>query len=104
MSSKANVWKSKATVQVAESTIGALGPSVSWSTLGSYWCRKISLDSKTRQEFMKNETVITDKFLFQGSLPISIGANRIVYKGTTYEPQTTARHFEGLTEVHVKEL
>lgn len=94
-----NFLKTKCTIQNKTSTTGAMGETEAWANGEIRWCRRISVDVMTRTAFMQNNTIVTDKFLFDGIVTLSLGKERILYQGKVYELVESAQHIEGKTVV-----
>lgn len=98
-----NFLKTKATIQIKTAIPSALGQMEEWDDVGSYWCRRMSVDVATKAAYQKLNTVITDKFIFRSILDLRLGQHRIIHKGKTYELVESAQHIEGNTTVAVSE-
>jgi len=98
-----NLLKRKCTIQKKTVTSGPLGDTETWADVGSYWCRRISVDVQTRAAYQQLNTVVTDRFLFSGKVELNLGEHRIIYAGTTYELIETAQHLDNETTVMVKQ-
>jgi hypothetical protein len=97
-----NFLKTKCTIQNKTSTTGAMGETEAWANGETRWCRRISVDVMTRTAFMQNNTIVTDKFLFDGIVTLSLGEQRILYQDVIYELAESAQHVEGKTIVMTK--
>jgi hypothetical protein len=93
-------------LQTATITVGAVGQTVTWSAGTSYYARRVPLDVKTIAAYQDLATVVTDKFIFAGNVTVQIGKNRIVDGAKTYEPVSSAKHFDTpmWTEVVVRQI
>lgn len=99
-----NFLKDKCTIQSKTTTHTALGDEESWDYGEEFWCRRISVDVQTKNAYMQNNTVVTDRFMFRGILDLRIGYHQIVYKDKTYELVESSQHIEGNTVVLTKEV
>ena len=99
-----NILKRKATILEKSVVSGALGDTKTWASIGSFWTRKVSVGVSTRQAYMQNNTVVSDKFIFNGELDLRLGNHRIEYDGNTYELAESAMHQEGMTTVITRRL
>jgi len=99
-----NILKSKIHLQEKTTTSGPLGSTITWKPVQTIYGRKIPLDVKTIAQYQQLNTVVTDKFIFRGTVTINLGNHRIVHGSKTYEPASSAKHFDGITEVVVKEV
>jgi len=97
-----NVMRRKVTVQKRTVTTGALGDTETWANAGSYWTRRSSVDVVTRQAYMSNNTIVTDRFLLNGEIDLRIATHRLIYAGYIYQLVESARHVEGQTTVLTK--
>jgi len=79
-----NFLKTKCTIQDKTTVAGPLGETESWADRETRWCRRVSVGVATRIAYMQNNTVVTDKFLFDGLVSLSIGQQRIIYRGEIY--------------------
>lgn len=99
-----NVFTDKCTLYLKVSTMSAKGEAVSWSEVASYWCKKMPVSVASRAVYQQLNTLITDRFLIDGTLTIGLGTHKIIYDSTTYEPQASAKYFNNITEVIVREM
>lgn len=99
-----NFLKDKCTIQSCETTHAALGDAETWDYGEDYYCRRVPVDVQTKAAYMQKNTVVTDKFIFNGELDLRIGYHRIVYRGKTYELAESAIHLENSTTVLTKEV
>lgn len=99
-----NILKDRVQIQLRTSTQGPGGEAVVWSPVETRYCRKIPLDVRTISQYQQLNTVVTDKFLFRGSVTIELGKYRLLHGGKVYEPVESAQHLADMTVVIVKEV
>ena len=100
-----NALKDKCTLYLKVSTLSAKGEAVDWGDpVASYWCRKIHLSVTTQNAYQQLKTLVTDRFTIEGHITIGLGTHKIVHDSTTYEPQVSARYYDDITEVIVREM
>lgn len=100
----ANTLKSKIQLQEKNISQGALGQTITWKPVQNLYGRRIPLDVRAIDQYQQLNTVVTDKYIFRGTVEINIGQHRLVHGARTFEPQSSAKHFDGVTEVVVKEV
>ena len=98
-----NILRDRVTIQLRTATQTALGETVVWSPVETRYGRKIPLDVKTIAQYQQLNTVVTDKFVFRGSVTIELGKHRLIQGGKTYEPMETAQEIDKNTVIIVKE-
>lgn len=94
-----NAMKAKALVEVKTSTRTSLGETASWDEVGSYWCRRVPVDVATKTAYQQQNTVVTDKFVFEGKVDLKYNINRLTYEGDLYNLIESAQFLEGSTIV-----
>jgi hypothetical protein len=94
-----NFLKAKCTIQTKTATSGPLGETETWATEETRWCRRVSVDVATKTAYMQNNTIVTYKFVFDGTVALLLGQQRIIYQGKVYELVESAQHIEGKTVV-----
>ena len=97
------VLKDKCSLYLKASTLSAKGEAVTWSLVGSYWCRRIPVSVATQSQYQQLNTVVTDRFIIAGTITIGLGTHKIVHNSITYEPQATARYYKNMTDVIVRQ-
>lgn len=98
-----NMLKDRVEIQVRVATLISTGETVVWKPVETRYARKVPLDVKTIAQYQQLNTVVTDKFIFRGSVTIELGKYRLIHGGKTYEPMATARALANTTIVMVKE-
>ncbi len=98
-----NISKAKVQLQLKTATQGALGQTVTWAPVASYWARIIPADVRTIATYQALDTVVTHKVIIQGTVDVALGLNRFVRGTTIYNPSATGQHLEGQTVVPVVE-
>lgn len=99
-----NILKGKCRIYTKSTTTGALGNTETWTAGDYYWTRRIPVDVQTKTAYQQLNTVVTDKFLFDGTLELSLGQHRVYYGGKYYEMAESAMHHGGQTTVLVSEV
>lgn len=100
---KANVLRQRIELQEQTITQGALGQTVVWKPTRTLWGRRVPLETKTILQYQQLNTVATDRILLRGEVDITLGTHRLRHGDKVFRPQATATHYEGLTEVVVRE-
>ena len=92
-------------VQLQEKFVvqGPLGQTVTWRFVKEIFGRYMLLDVRTIAAYQQLNTSISGKFILRGAVEIDIGKHRILCGSKTYEPQVSAKHHDGVTEVMVSE-
>ena len=100
----ASMLRSK--VKLQEKTIiqGPLGQVVTWKPIHEYYARVMPLDIRTVAQFMQLNTSVTHKIILRGAVEVNLGSHRLLHKGKTYQPQQSALHVDGHTEIVAREL
>ena len=100
----ASMLRSK--VKLQEKTIiqGPLGQVVIWKPIHEYYARVIPLDVRTIAQFMQLNTQVTHKIILRGAVEVNLGSHRLLHKGKTYQPQQSAKHADGITEIIALEI
>lgn len=99
-----NFLKTKCTIQKKEATRDHLGENITWEDGDTLWCRKVSVDVKTRTAYMQLNTDVTDKFIFRGEVALNIGSHRIKIEDVIYELVESAQFIDGVTVVLTRRL
>jgi hypothetical protein len=99
-----NILKQKCIILVKQSTQDALGETIEWEEVGEYWTRKVSIDVVTKTAYMQNNTVVTDKFIFDGELDLQLGKHQIQYDDETYDLAESSQFIEEITTVLTRKL
>ena len=100
----ASTLRSKVKLQEKTVTQGALGQAVVWKPIHEYHARVIPLDVRAIAQYMQLNTVVTHKIILRGTVSIDLGSHRLLHRGKAYEPQQSALHVDGHTEIVVREL
>jgi len=98
-----NILKDRVQLQEKTVTQTALGQTITWKPICAYYARVIPLDVKAIAAYQQLSTVVTHKILLRGTVEINLGSHRIVHGSKTYEPQSSAKHYENVTEIVVEE-
>ena len=93
----------KQRVQLQEKFVvqGPLGQTVTWRFVKEIFGRYMLLDVRTIAAYQQLNTSISGKFILRGTVEIDIGKHRMLYGSSIYEPQVSAKHHDGVTEVLV---
>ena len=98
-----NIMKVKVGLQQKTATQGALGQTITWKPVATYWARIIPADVRTIAAYQALGTVVTHKVIIQGTVDIALGSNRFVNGVTVYVPSATGQHLAGETVTPVVE-
>ncbi len=98
-----SILKDRVIIQEGVATRTALGETVVWSSVETRYARVIPLDVRAVASYQQLNTVVTHKILLRGSVTIELGKHRLLHGPKIYEPQSSAKHIDGATEVVVKE-
>lgn len=98
-----NVLRDRVTIQVSVPTRTALGETVVWKRVSTRYARVISLDARVRAVYQQIKSEVSHKVIFRGSVDISFGTNRLLWKGKILEPVEPAQSVGDSTIVVVKE-
>jgi len=93
-------------VKLQEKTVvrGALGETVVWKPIQELYARVIPLDVRAIAQYMQLNTHVTHKVLLRGTVSINLGSHRLLHRDRIYQPQHSAKHYDGVTEVVVLEI
>jgi len=100
----ASTLRSKVKLQEKTVTQGALGQTVTWRPVHDYWAQVIPLDVKTVAQYMQFNTQVTHRIILRGAVEVDLGLHRLLHRDKTYQPQQSAKHVNGHTEIVVREL
>ena len=100
----ANVLKDRVQIQVKTTTQTALGQTEVWSPVEVLNGLVIPLDAKARVVYQQMQSEVSHKVIFRGSVSLSLGNNRLLWKSKTLEPVEPAQEGDNSTVVMVKEV
>ena len=100
----ANMLKDRVSIQVKTTIRTALGQSEVWSPVETRYARVIPLDAKARAVYMQMQSVVSHKVIFRGSVSLSLGANRFLWKDKVLEPAEPAQDIGNATVVACREV
>ncbi len=100
----ANTLKDRVSIQVKTTTQTSMGETIVWSPVSSRYARVIPLDAKARVVYQQLQSEVTHKVIFRGSVSLSLGSNRLLWKDKTLEPVEPTAEIGGSTVVMVKEV
>ena len=101
----ANILKDKVQIQLRVATLGATGETVTWSPVEKRHARVIPLDAAARSVYMQMKSVVTHKVIFRGSVSLSLGKNRMLWKDDkTLELAEPPQEIGNTTVVLVREV
>lgn len=104
MSMLSNILKDKVIIQVKVSTRTALGQTEIWKPVETRHARVIPLDAKARAVYMQMKSEVSHKVIFRGSVSLSLGNNRLLWKDKTLEPVGPVQEINNSTVVMAKEV
>ena len=99
-----NMLKNRVTIQVKTTTQTATGDTVVWKPVETKYARVVSLDAQARAVYMQMESVVSHKVIFRGSVSLSLGNNRLLWKDKVLELVEPAQGVGNATVVMVKEV
>lgn len=100
----ANILKDRIRIQLRTATQTALGETVIWTPVETRHARVIPLDAKARAVYMQMQSEVTHKVIFRGSVSLTLGNNRLLWKDKTLEPVEPTAEIGNSTIVMVKEV
>lgn len=100
----AGILKQKVKLQEKTVVQGALGQTVVWKPVQDLHARVIPLDVRAVAQYMQMDTVVSHKIILRGTIEINLGTHRLLHRDKTYEPSQSAKHYDNVTEVVVKEV
>jgi head-tail adaptor len=100
----AGTLRSKVKLQQKAVVQGPLGQTVTWKPTHEYHARVIPLDVRAVAQYMQLQTQVSHKILLRGTVEINLGLHRLLHKDKTYQPQQSAKHYDGVTEIAVLEV
>ena len=99
-----NILRSKVTLQKKTISQGPLGSTITYIPVHEYYARVMPLDIRTIAQFMQLNTSVTHKIILRGAVEVNLGSHRLLHKGKTYQPQQSAKHADGITEIIALEI
>lgn len=99
----ANLLKDRVTIQVKSTTLGAFGETIVWKPVETKHARVIPLDAKARAVYQQLQSEVSHKVVFRGSVSLSLGNNRLLWKDKTLVLVEPAQTIDDSTVVVVKE-
>lgn len=100
----ANILRDRVQIQVKDTVQTALGETIVWKPVETRYARVIPLDAKARAVYQQLQSLVSHKVIFRGSVSLSLGANRLLWKDKTLEPVEPPQIIENSTVVVVKEI
>lgn len=100
----ANLLKDRVLIQVKTTTPGPTGQTEVWSPVEIRNCRVIPLDAKARAVYQQLQSEVSHKVVFRGSVSLSLGNNRMLWKDKILEPVEPAQAIDNSSIVMVKEV
>lgn len=100
----ANVLRHRVQIQVKATTETALGQSVVWKFVKNRYARVISLDAEARAVYMQMKSEVTHKVIFRGTVDISLGNNRMLWKAKTLAPVEPPQELDNSTIIMAREI
>ena len=100
----ANVLKDRVAIQLRTATQTSTGETIIWTPVQVRNCRVILLDAKARAVYQQLNSEVTHKVVFRGSVSLSLGNNRLLWKDKTLEPVEPTAEIGDSTVVMVKEV
>lgn len=98
-----NIYKDRVRIQIKTSTLGATGETEIWRPVETRYALVIPLDAKARSVYMQMKSEVSHRVIFRGSVSLSLGANRFIWKDKTLQLVEPAKAVGNSTLVMVKE-
>lgn len=100
-----NILKDRVTIQLRTATQTVTGETVIWTPVETRHARVIPLDAKARAVYQQLQSQVSHKVIFRGSVSLSLGNNRMLWKDKTLEPVEPVQTLDDNTSVvMVKEV
>lgn len=99
-----NILKDRVQIQVKTTTQTALGETVIWTPVETRYARVIPLDAKARVIYQQLQSQVSHKVIFRGSVSLSLGDNRLLWKDKTLELVEPVQEIGNSSVVMVKEV
>lgn len=99
-----NIYKDRVAIQLRVSTMTAMGETATWTPVQKRYARVISLDAKAILSYQKLDSVVSHKVVFRGSISLSLGNNRLIWKDKTLELVEPVQELDNDSVVLVKEV
>lgn len=100
----ANALKDRVQIQVKTTTQTSLGETVVWKPVSTRYARVILLDARARAVYQQLQSEVSHKVIFRGSVSLTLGNNRLLWKDKTLEPVEPTAKIGDSTVVMVKEV
>lgn len=98
-----NLLRSKVHIQVRSASRGPLGETITWKPVMTRFARVVPLSAQVRADHQQLGSVVSHKIIFRGSVSLTLGGNRFLWKDKTFEPVEPSEEIEGFTSIVVKE-
>lgn len=99
-----NLLKDRVQIQVKSTVQGPLGETTVWKPVEIRNARVIPLDAKARAVYQQLKSEVSHKVIFRGSISLSLGNNRLLWKDKTLEPVEPPQTIDNSIIVVVKEV
>lgn len=99
-----NILRDRVTIQLRTATQTATGETIIWTPVETRYARVIPLDAAARAVYMQMQSQVTHKMIFRGSVSLSLGNNRLLWKSKILEPVEPVQEIDNSTVVMVKEV
>lgn len=100
----ANMLKDRVTIQLRTATQTSTGETIIWTPVETRHARVIPLDARARAVYMQMQSVVSHRVIFRGSVSLSLGNNRLLWKDKTLEPVEPVFEVDNSSVVMVKEV
>jgi len=100
----ANILKDRVQIQLRVATQTATGETVVWKPVEKRHALVISLGAEARAVYQQLQSQVSHKVVFEGSVDISLGDNRLLWGDKTLEPVEPVREIGHTSIVMVKEV
>ena len=98
-----NILKDRIQIQLRVAIQTAMGETVTWVPVQTRYARVVPLDAKARAVYQQLHSEVSHKVEFRGTVNISLGNNRMLWKDKTLEPVEPVQEIGNASVVMSKE-
>jgi len=99
-----NMLRDMVIIQRRTATQTSMGETVIWTPVQTRHARVVPLDAAARAVYQQLQSQVSHKVMFRGSVSISIGNNRLLWKDKTLEPVEPVHEVDNASVVMVREV